>query len=412
MTSRRALLAGAAALLAGVALPSTSGCARDHAGGVVLWHAYTGAERDALEASAGRWNAGHPDARLQLVAVPYDAFADKLTSAIPNGNGPDLFIYAGDRLGDWSRSDLVAPIGYWLDEAVADRFGPEALRGLRVGDRQYGLPLAVKSLALFYRTDLVPTPPRTTDELRAMRAAMPRPDVYPLVYANADLYGHAPWLHGFGASILDADGRPTLAGPEAAAAAQFAKALIDERVVPGDATGTTVSTLFAEGKAAMAISGPWFIGELRADLPWQVTPLPTVSATGKPAAPLLGIEGVLMSARARDRRVAYAAMAFLTSDPEAVMRALGARQVVPNRGAYDDAALRADAALAAFRTQAEVAVPMPNAPAMRLVWTPYQTALGDILTGQASPEPRLEAAQREVLGYLRPAPRAAGGTGP
>jgi arabinogalactan oligomer/maltooligosaccharide transport system substrate-binding protein len=396
VSARLALLLGGAVLLGAAA------CASEPPGGVVLWHAYTGAEREALEASAGRWNVAHPEARLALVAVPYDAFADKLTSAIPNGNGPDLFIYAGDRLGDWSGSGLVAPIGYWLDEPVAGRFGAEALRGLRVGETQFGLPLAVKSLALFYRTDLVPTPPRTTDELVAMRATMPRPDVYPLVYASGDLYGHAPWLHGFGATILDDAGQPTLAGSAGAAAARFAKALIDQRVVPADATGTTVSTLFAEGKAAMAISGPWFIGELRADIPWKVTTLPTVSATGKPAAPLLGIEGVLMSARARDRKVAYAAMAFLTSDGEAAARAVGARQVVPNRGAYDDAAVRDDAALAAFRTQAEVAVPMPSAPAMRVVWTPYQTALGDILAGNRDAESRLADAQREVLGYLRP----------
>ena len=405
-------MAGAAraALLALAGVGATAACTSQPDHGLVLWHAYTGAERDALEASATRWNASHPTERLHLVAVPYDAFADKLTSAIPNGNGPDLFIYAGDRLGDWDGSNLVAPIGYWLDEPLARRFGDEALRGLRVGDRQFGLPLAVKSLALFYRPDMVPTPPRTTDELIALRGAMPAADVYPLVYASGDLYGHAPWLHGHGAAILDAQGLPTLATPESAAAARFAKALVDQKIVPAEATGTTVTTLFNEGKAAMAISGPWLVGELRADVPWKVTRLPVVSSTGKPAAPLLGIEGVLMSTRARDRQRAFAAMLFLTSDDEAAARALAARQVVPNRAAYEVPALANDAVLAAFRDQAEVAVPMPSAPAMRLTWTPYQTALGDILAGRSAAEPRLADAQREVLGYLRPATSAAGAT--
>ena len=70
--------------------------------GVVLWHAYNGDERIALEATAAAWNAAHPDQQLTLVAVPYDAFADKLSSAIPRGNGPDLFIYPQDRIGDWA----------------------------------------------------------------------------------------------------------------------------------------------------------------------------------------------------------------------------------------------------------------------------------------------------------------------
>ena len=65
-------------------------CAPDRDRGVVLWHAYAGVERTAFDGLAAGWNATHPDTPLTLVAVPYDAFADKLTSAIPNGNGPDL----------------------------------------------------------------------------------------------------------------------------------------------------------------------------------------------------------------------------------------------------------------------------------------------------------------------------------
>lgn len=376
------------------------GCRPERPAGVVLWHAYTGAERRALEASAAAWNQAHPDAPLTLVAVPYDAFADKLTSAIPNGNGPDLFIYGNDRLGDWAASDLVAPIGYWLDAPTAARFGGATLAGLATGGRPFGLPLAVKSLALFYRTDLVPTPPTTTDELVAMTPALQARGIYPLAYANVDLYGHAPWLHGYGGQILDAGGAPSLASAPAADAAAFARRLIEQRVVPADASGTVVSTLFQEGKAAMAVSGPWFIGELRPDVPWRVTTLPTVSATGRPAAPLLGIEGVLMSARAHDRAAAYEIMAFLSSDEQAAARAVAARQVVPNRGAYADPALQGDAVLAAFRAQSEHAVPMPSAPAMRLIWTPYQTALGDILAGRAAAPARLAALQAEVTGYL------------
>ena len=33
--------------------------------------------------------------------------ADKLAVAVPRGNGPDLFIFAHDRLGDWATSGLL-----------------------------------------------------------------------------------------------------------------------------------------------------------------------------------------------------------------------------------------------------------------------------------------------------------------
>src|SRR5215207_3644366 len=97
------------------------------------------------------------------------------------------------------------------------------------------------------------------------------------------------------------------------------------------ASGTLVATLFNEGVAAMAMSGPWFQGDIAAGVPWRVAPLPVISETGRPAAPFLGAEGVLMSSRARDKDAAFAVMAHLAGDASAAMRARRARQVVPNR---------------------------------------------------------------------------------
>src|SRR6185503_14965061 len=184
--------------------------------GVVLWHAYTGAERSALETTAAQWNAQHPETPLTLVAVPHDSFADKLTSAIPRGNGPDLFIFADDRIGAWAESHTIEPIEFWVDDARADRFSPAAMHALTYNGSLWGLPLATKSLVLFVRTDLVKTPPRTTDDLIALAPAMREKLGSALAYANADLYGHAPWLHGFGGKVINDDGTLAIATPEAA----------------------------------------------------------------------------------------------------------------------------------------------------------------------------------------------------
>jgi arabinogalactan oligomer/maltooligosaccharide transport system substrate-binding protein len=377
---------------------ASAACAPPPSDGVVVWHAYNGLERDALETLADEWTRTHPDVPLHLVAVPYDAFADKLTSAIPNGNGPDLFIYSHDRIGDWALAGVVETIGYWVDDATAERFSDDAIRAMVFRGELYGLPMAVKSLALFYRTDRVDAPPRTTDDLEAM----PRtPGVVPLAYAAVDLYGHAPWLHGMGGRVVDEDGAPTIATAEAARAANFVARLIDRGVIPGDASGAMVASMFNQGTAAMAMAGPWFVGDIDDGVPWRVTTLPTISETGLPAAPFLGAEGVLMSSRARDKTAAFRVMDYFTGDAAAIARARRARQVVPNRGAYDDAALAGDPVLGAFRAQLEHTIPMSAEPVMRLVWTPYKTALGDIFAGRATAAERLRDTQAEVERYAR-----------
>ncbi|HEV7553881.1 MAG TPA: extracellular solute-binding protein [Kofleriaceae bacterium] len=372
-------------------------CGEPREPGVVLWHAYTGLERDALEQSAATWNREHPTTPITLVAVPYDAFADKLTSAIPGGNGPDLFIYPHDRIGDWSAAGVIEPIEYWVDDARAGRFSSEAIEAMAYNGSLWGLPLAVKSLAMYYRTDLVDHAPASTDELVALAPRMHAAGGFALAYANVDLYGHAPWLHGFGGRVMN-DDTLMIATPEAATAMTFARSLVANGVVPADAQGPLVASLFNEGRTATVMSGPWFVTDIAKGVPWKVAPLPIVSATGKPAAPFLGVEGILMSTRARDKDLAFAVMDALTSDAQATMRARVARQVVANVHAYDEPDIASDPVLAAFRAQTTVT--MPKAPGMRMVWTTYRTALGEVLAGRADPAAQLLSVEREVHRYL------------
>ena len=368
--------------------------------GIVLWHAYQGTERDALVATAATWNAEHPDQPLELVGVPYKAFADKLTSAIPGGNGPDLFIYPQDRIGDWADAGVIEPLEFWVDDARADRFSGEAVAAMAYKGSLWGLPLAVESLVLYYRTDLVPQPPRTTDELIALAPAMRAKEGYALAYSNRNLYGHAPWLFGFGGTVFDDQGKLAIATPEAAAAMAFARELVDREVAPAHTDGSMVATLFNERKAATVISGPWFISDIAEGVPWKIATLPVVSATGRHATPFLGTEGILMSARAHDKGAAFAVMDALTSDRAASARAKQAGQVVPNVGVYNDPEIASDPTLTVFRAQLEQSVPMPITPAMRMVWTPYETALGEVIAGRVDPGAQLLATEREITGYL------------
>ena len=381
-----------------LALALVAACSSSH--GVVLWHAYNGAERDALEATVATWNVDHADEPITVVAVPYDAFADKLSSAIPRGNGPDLFIYPQDRIGDWADAGVIEPIEFWVDDARADRFTPASLAAMAYKGSLWGLPMAVKALALYYNPALAPSPPRTTDDVLALARELHPRGVFALAYPNVDLYEHAPWLHGFGGRVFDASGAIALATPEAAKAMTFARSLVTSGATPEDAQASLIASLFNEGRAATVISGPWFMGDI-ANVQWKVTTLPIVSATGEPARPFASAEGLMMSARAHDKDTAFAVMDYLSNDASAIARAKAARQVVPNVHAWDDAALAHDDVLAAFRAQLDHVVAMPNDPRMRMIWTPYRTALGEVLSGRAEPGPSLDKVQHEVEGFAR-----------
>ncbi len=154
---------------------------------VALWHSYRADEANALEGLADRFNRTQDEYRLELLSIPYDAIAAKVSAAIPRGHGPDLFIFAHERLGGWAEAGLLAPV-----ELPADRFLPGTAEAFLWKGRQLGAPLAFKTVALFYNRQLVSKPPATTDELVAMGAGLSSAadGRFALAYQSGDFYYH------------------------------------------------------------------------------------------------------------------------------------------------------------------------------------------------------------------------------
>src|SRR5256886_13180557 len=130
--------------IAAVALAALAAVPAD-AAEIVVWHAYRAGEKSALEKVAAAYNSSHPSTKVSTLAVPYDAFADKISAAVPRGKGPDVFIYAQDRLGGWIEAgNTVEPIDFFLDPETKARFIPTTMEAMTHKRTLYGLPLNYK----------------------------------------------------------------------------------------------------------------------------------------------------------------------------------------------------------------------------------------------------------------------------
>lgn len=378
------------------------------AGNVVVWHAYRGKENEALQKVADAWNTKNPGTKIELLQIPYDAFADKVTASIPRGKGPDLFIFAQDRVGDWAASGAIEAIDFWLTDDLKKAYLDPTLEALTYDDAVYGLPIAFKTVALYYNTTLVKAPPATTDELiaAAKKVTDPKKSTYGLVYENANFYFHAAWMQGFGGRVFDKSGKPTLGDPGVIDSMAFAQDLAKKQgIMPEEVTSTLVTTLFNRGQAAMVINGPWFMAELDKNVPFKVALLPTITKSGKRATPFLTAEGVIMSAKATDKKAAFEVMKHLTSVEAGKIMATVGRQTSARKEVYDDPTIAKDEILAAFREQLKSSVPMPNSPAMRMVWSPATTAMNKVINGNANPADAMKECQAEVEKLVKGARR-------
>ena len=168
----------------------------------------------------------------------------------------------------------------------------------------------------------------------------------------------------------------------------------EHKVLPEETSTHLATTLFNTDKAAYMVSGPWFLAERADGLAFTVTPLP--SQDGRPAAPLLGSEAVMLSAKSEHKRPAFDAMEFLTNDASAKLRWQTSRQTVANAKVYEDAAVKADAVTAAFRAQLDQAVPMSSSPRMQAIWSEADRALHRAIKGGVDPMEALTEASKRI----------------
>jgi arabinogalactan oligomer/maltooligosaccharide transport system substrate-binding protein len=370
---------------------------------IVLWHGYRAEEKAALEKVIGQFNAANASKGIQVktLAVPYDAYADKISATVPRGKGPDLFIFAQDRLGGWIEAgNTVEPIDFYVDDALRKRFIPTTMEAMTYRGTVYGLPLNYKVITLIYNKKLVPTPPKTSGELVTMAKKLTdkKAGRFGLAYSYGDFYYHAALMNGFGGGVFGQGATPTMNSPANVKSVEHMMKWVEkDGILPAEPSTALITSLFNEGKAAMVFSGPWFLGEIAKGVDYGLAPLPKLDeAGGKPMRPWMTVEGVYVSAPSKNKDAAFEVARFLTSDEAARVLALEGRQSPANQAVYADAKVAGDTQLKAFREQVEVAVPMPNVPEMSMVWSPATSAMNSILKKASTPKAALDVAQKAV----------------
>jgi arabinogalactan oligomer / maltooligosaccharide transport system substrate-binding protein len=368
---------------------------------IVIWHGYRGAEKTAFEKVVELFNRAKAGSiKATTLAVPYDAFADKITAAVPRGKGPDVFIFAQDRLGGWvAAGNTIEPIDFFLDAATKGRFLSTTMQAMTYQGNVYGLPLNYKVITLIYNKKLLKTPPKTTGELARVAKQLTNAAAgrFGLAYWYSDFYYHAALMNGFGGGVF-AGRKPTLDSPQNVASLELLVKWLNQGFMPAEPSTALITSLFNEGKAAMVFSGPWFLGEVAKGVDYGLAPLPTIDeAGGKPMRPWMTVEGVYIAAPSKNKDAAYEFVKYVTDAPAAKVLAVEGRQTPANKLAYADPQVANDPVLKAFRQQVDIAVPMPNLPEMTMVWSPATTAMGTIAKRAATPKAALEVAQREVV---------------
>ena len=162
-----------------------------------------------------------------------------------------------------SQRRWLTPIDEDLDEAELEAFAPRPLELARIDGSLYGVPRNLDVKLLYYRTDLVPEPPLSWEELRDEAARLRSPDVYGFAFPGKEsgLFGHFFELHAMaGGRMFEESGPPVpRLNDEAGRWALTLLKDLYERAAPEETPDwhyDEVAACFREGRAAMSTDWP------------------------------------------------------------------------------------------------------------------------------------------------------------
>ena len=345
--------------------------------------------------------------KVSLETAPWDKMHDKLAVSMGAGQAPDVFGYATRWISEFAGLNQLAPLDDRLTPAFKQGFNQKALGAGTYKNKTYGLPVAVSTRLLYYRTDIFDkvglSAPKTWDDLMtaAIKTANP-PKLYglgvPASGIEVDTFFNY-FLYNNGGDILDANGKSKLSSPESVEALQYLTDLVKRNGSEPKPTGFTREQIienFKAGQLAMYPTGPWLTAMIKADNPtlkYAAVPFPTNA--GKAQQTVSVTDSLGMSAKGAHQAEAWKFIEFMYQ-PKYRQSFDEAEGMLPELNAVAQSAYFQSPENKPFIDALATAKFQPQNPKFEQIQQIETVAVQKALSGQATPQQALDEATTKI----------------
>lgn len=232
------------------------------------------------------------DTGVQVIVAHPDKLEEKYQQVAATGDGPDIIFWAHDRFGGWAQAGLLAEVK--PSAALKSKMIDFAWDAVSYNGKYIGYPVAVESLSLIYNKDLLPTPPKSWEEMQALNEKLKKEGKSAIMWNLSEPFFSWPLIaadggYAFefknGAYNVKDTGVNNIGSKNAL---QFIVDMIGRKEISADVDYGVAEAAFISGETAMTINGPWSWGNLdKSGINYGVTVLPTFN--GKAAKPFVGV---------------------------------------------------------------------------------------------------------------------------
>ena len=333
---------------------------------------------------------------------------EKITDVFPLAaqvaKGPDIVIWAHDKVGEWADGGLIAPVE--ISDEFRHKFFPKALQAVLHKNRTWGYPIALETVTLIYNRKLLDgPPPRELSQLVLVNQKIKteNPGVTTILWDYKSAYYSWGILDSAGGYVFGKKGTDYdvnnvgVATPGAVDGLSEIIALVHAGILPNSVSYSVVEELMGRDKLAMMVSGPWAWSNLvQRGIDFGVAPIPGVN--GKPGRPFIGVmvAYVNRSSPNHDLVKEFVEGYLLTEEGLTAMNN-GKPIGIPALISLYDRMAKDNTRLQQLKTSVDYGEVMPNVPQMGRFFSAVGAALQIATDGRASARAALREAEANML---------------
>ena len=229
----------------------------------------TPAELEIVRAQIDRFKQVYPDVQVNYEPVAGDYNA-KFKTMVSGGTEPDVFYLNGPLAEELIAANKLLELNAGMDAAGVKKsdYYEQLISIFSKGDKVYGLPKDFGTLAVFYNTEMVTTPPKADwnwNDYAEFVKSNTKGEGNDKVFGVMHPPDNARWLPfaiANGAKVINDDGKTTgINSPEAVEALDFYYGLLKDgnAGLATDVAAGWPGEAFGKKRTAAAVEGGWMV---------------------------------------------------------------------------------------------------------------------------------------------------------
>jgi multiple sugar transport system substrate-binding protein len=375
-----------------------------------------GAEGESIRRLLPEFEKEHPDIKINIQMIPWNAAQEKLITAYAGNNTPDGCQLGNTWVPQFAALDAIENLDSFIAKSKSvskENFFGGIWETNRIGQSIYGIPWYVDTRVLFYRKDILKSvgynsPPKTWKELydasKKIKALYKKgEEKYAIFIPTNEWADFVIFALQLGAPILkNENSYGDFSGNEFKEAFNYLIRFHKEKLSPvGITQVTNIYQALADSFVAMYISGPWHVPEFKkwmtGDLKdkWGTAPLP-----GPHDSIGLSLAGGSSSVIFKDsdkKEEVWKFIEFLSKPETQAEFYLMVNDLPAVKSAWEDSSLQHDEYLKAFYIQLNYVTPTPKIPEWeQIVFSKLQNYIEIAARGTMTTDDALKALDKEV----------------